>query len=131
VQEWSSVEEPALACTGDALGSVVCLEANVVVAALPSPRGASAQVLVGWADGGYELIVSPLLVAELEGVPWRPRFAGSISPTEIDGLLDALREDAPLHGARPPNRSSCVIPKTTISWLWVLQAKLAQRRRAG
>jgi uncharacterized protein len=76
----------------------VVIDANVFVAALLSPRGACAQVLLGWVDGKCDLIVSPLLLAELERVLRRPKFANSISAAEIDGLLDALREDATLHG---------------------------------
>ncbi len=76
----------------------VVVDANVFVAALLSPRGACAQVLLGWTEGEYEVIVSPLLLAELERVLRRPKFAGWISAAEIDGLLDALRDDATLHG---------------------------------
>jgi uncharacterized protein len=75
----------------------VVVDANVFVAALLAPRGTCAQALLRWTDGDYELIVSPLLLAEIERVLRRPKFAGSISPAEIDGLLDALREDATLH----------------------------------
>jgi putative PIN family toxin of toxin-antitoxin system len=75
------------------MGRVV-LDVNVFVAALLSPRGAPAQVLQHWTDGGYELVVSPLLLAELERVMRRPKFRGSIEEAEITGLLDALIEDA-------------------------------------
>lgn len=79
----------------------VVVDANVFVAALLSPRGACAQVLHGWTDGDYELIVSPLMLAELERVLRRPKFADSISVAEIEGLLEALREDTTLHGDPP------------------------------
>lgn len=75
----------------------VVLDANVFVASLLAPRGTCAQVLLRWSDGDYEMVVSPLLLAEIERVLRRPKFAGSIRPAEIDGLLDALREDARLH----------------------------------
>jgi putative PIN family toxin of toxin-antitoxin system len=80
----------------------VIVDANVFVAALLAPRGACARVLLRWADGRYELLVSPLLLAEIERVLRRPKFAGFISPAEIDGLLDALREDATLHNDPSP-----------------------------
>jgi putative PIN family toxin of toxin-antitoxin system len=89
----------------------VIVDANVFVAALLSPRGTAAQVVLGWANREYELIVSPLLLAELERVLRRPKFADSISPTEIDGLLDALREDATVRGDPEPQPGLTRDPK--------------------
>lgn len=52
----------------------VVLDANVYVSALLAPTGSPAQILEGWADGQFDVIVSPLLLAELERVLRRPKF---------------------------------------------------------
>lgn len=72
----------------------VVVDVNVFVAALLSPRGVPARVIRGWTDGEYQLVVSPLLLSELEQVIRRPKFRRSIREAEITGLLSALAEDA-------------------------------------
>jgi putative PIN family toxin of toxin-antitoxin system len=49
-----------------------------------------------WADGQFDVIVSPLLLAELERVLRRPKFKGSIPVVQIDALLSALAEEGVL-----------------------------------
>jgi predicted nucleic acid-binding protein len=61
----------------------VVLDCNVFVSALLSPSGSPAQVLDRWADGDFDVIVSPLLFAELERV--LRAGAGSGSP-EVRGV---------------------------------------------
>jgi predicted nucleic acid-binding protein len=41
------------------------LDTNVYVSALLAPAGSPAQILERWADGEFDVIVSPLLLAEL------------------------------------------------------------------
>lgn len=72
----------------------VVIDVNVFVAALLSPRGVPARVIRGWADREYQLVISPLLLSELERVIRRPKFRRSIREAEITGLLSALAEDA-------------------------------------
>lgn len=74
----------------------VVVDVNAFVAALLSPRGTPARVVQRWTDREYQLIVSPLLLAELERVLRRPKFQRSIRDAEITGLLSALAEDAEL-----------------------------------
>lgn len=74
----------------------VVVDVNVFVAALLSPRGVPAGVVQRWTDRECQLIVSPLLLAELERVLRRPKFQRSIRDAEITGLLSALAEDAEL-----------------------------------
>jgi uncharacterized protein len=71
----------------------VVLDANVYVSALLAPTGSPAQILERWADGQFDVIVSPLLLAELERVLRRPKFRQSIAVIQIDGLLSALSEE--------------------------------------
>lgn len=58
--------------------------------------GSPAQILDQWADGNFDLVVSPLLLAELERVLSRPKFHASIDSVHIDALLTGLVEDAVL-----------------------------------
>lgn len=60
------------------------LDANVYVSALLAPAGGPAQILERWADGEFDVIVSPLLLAELERVLRRPKFKASIPEVQID-----------------------------------------------
>jgi len=81
--------------------SRIVLDCNVFVSALLSPRGSPAQILDQWADGDFDLVVSPLLLAELETVLSRPKFHASIDRVHIDALLTGLIEDAVLVGDPP------------------------------
>jgi putative PIN family toxin of toxin-antitoxin system len=80
----------------------IVLDCNVFVSALLSPNGGPAQILDHWADGDFDLVVSPLLLAELEKVLSRPKFHASIDSVHTDGLLTGLIEDAVLVDDSPP-----------------------------
>lgn len=71
----------------------VVLDANVYVSALLAPAGGPAQILERWGDGQFDVIVSPLLLAELEHVLRRRKFSTSISSVQVDALLNSLSED--------------------------------------
>lgn len=64
----------------------IVLDCNVFVSALLSPQGAPAQILDQWADGDFDLVVSPLLLAELGKVLSRPKFHDAIDRVHIDAL---------------------------------------------
>ncbi len=55
----------------------VVLDTNVFVSAAIKPRGASAEVLFLAADGKFDLVVSPLILSELEVVLSRPKIGFS------------------------------------------------------
>jgi hypothetical protein len=80
----------------------VVLDCNVFVSALLSPTGGPAQIVAQWAGEDFDLIVSPLLLAELEKVLSRPKFHASIDRVHIDALLSGLVEDAVLIDDPPP-----------------------------
>jgi putative PIN family toxin of toxin-antitoxin system len=69
------------------------LDANVYVSALLAPAGSPAQILERWGDGEFDVVISPLLLAELERVLRRPKFKRSIPAVQIDALLSALSEE--------------------------------------
>lgn len=67
------------------------LDTNVLVSALITPHGASARLLVELRGGAFELIVSPMLLAELREVLLRPRFQRYVSPPEVDAYVELIR----------------------------------------
>jgi len=70
------------------------VDPNVLVSALISPEGASAQMLGELRDGGYELITSPLLLQELRGVLGREKFRGYLTVAEADTYVELLRSES-------------------------------------
>ena len=70
------------------------LDVNVLIAALLSPRGAPAALILAWQGGQFELIVSPALFAELERALTYPKSRRGISPADAARFLDWLRASA-------------------------------------
>lgn len=79
------------------------LDTNVLVAALITPTGASARLLVELRAGAFECIVSPLLLDELREVLHRQRFRRYVSIADADLYVDAIRRDAVLVEDPPPS----------------------------
>jgi putative PIN family toxin of toxin-antitoxin system len=69
------------------------LDPGVLVSALISPNGAPAALLAEARDGGLELVVSPLLLAELEGVLERDKFRRYVSLPTARGYVELLRRE--------------------------------------
>ena len=70
------------------------LDTNVLVAALISPGGGSARLLLELRSGAFELIVSPLLLAELREVLGRDKFRRYVSEAEADAYVELIRSEA-------------------------------------
>ena len=84
------------------------LDANVIISALISRNGSPAVVLRAWQDGQFELIVSPLLLAELDRALAYPKLRSRVSAEEAEAVLDWLRRAAtaaPDPDGLPPIRS--------------------------
>ncbi|MHB2029038.1 MAG: putative toxin-antitoxin system toxin component, PIN family [Acidimicrobiales bacterium] len=67
------------------------LDPNVIVSALLAPLGTPAKVLRAWLDGDYELVSSPLLLAELTRVFDYPKLRSRISETESRQFIELLK----------------------------------------
>jgi uncharacterized protein len=70
--------------------------------------GAPARVLRAWIDGAFELILSPLLLAELDRALAYPKLRKRISPDDAARVVDWLRRTATLADdpdGPPPLRS--------------------------
>jgi len=53
----------------------VVLDANVLVSAILSPRGAPAQILTAWRAAQFDLVISRAILAELNRVLHYPKIA--------------------------------------------------------
>lgn len=70
------------------------LEPNVLVSALLSRRGAPAELLRLWFEGAFELVASPLLLAELRRVLGYPKIESRVSSAEAEAFLALLNVGA-------------------------------------
>ena len=70
------------------------LDPNVIVSAALSRSGTPAKVLRAWLEGLYVLLVSPVLLGELERVLGYPKIASRVTRQEADELMDLLRRQA-------------------------------------
>jgi putative PIN family toxin of toxin-antitoxin system len=70
------------------------LDPNIIISALLSPKGARAKALRAWIEGAFELIVSPLLLAELERALAYPKLRKHIEADEANRVIDWLRRSA-------------------------------------
>lgn len=70
------------------------LDPNVIISALLSSSGAPARLLRAWLHGRFELIVSPLLLAELARALAYPRLRERIAPEEAHRIVEWLVDSA-------------------------------------
>lgn len=85
------------------------VDPNVLISALLSPPGAPARLLQTWVDGGFELIVSPQLLAELDRALAYPKLRKRIPASDAEAVLDWLGRSAMLADdpdGEPPVRSA-------------------------
>jgi uncharacterized protein len=87
------------------------LDPGVLVSALITPTGKPAKLLLSARAGGFDLIVSPLLLRELESVLQRKKFRRYIDLDGVTAYLDLLRRDAQLAAdPEPPPPIRCTDP---------------------
>ena len=77
------------------------LDANVLISALLSRKGASARLLMAWQEGRFELIVSPALLAELGRALSYPKLRRLITQEDAEAFVAWLSRSASL--ARDPD----------------------------
>lgn len=86
----------------------VVLDPGVLVSALISPIGTPAKLLREIRAGSLELVVSPLLLEELNDVLGRQKFRRYVSPETVREYVDLLAREAlaaPDPAEPPPIRS--------------------------
>jgi uncharacterized protein len=77
------------------------LDSGVLVSALITPRGIPAKLLLAARGGSFDLIVSPLLIEELESVLRREKFRRYLELDVVAAGIGLLRRDSQLV-ADPP-----------------------------
>ena len=82
------------------------LDTNVLVSALISPGGPSAALVLELRTGAFELVASPMLLAELGEVLGREKFRRYVTEAEAAAYVDLIRHEAtilddPAPSARP------------------------------
>lgn len=70
------------------------LDPGVLVSALITPDGPPANLLREARAGGLELVISPLLLEELEDVLGRPKFRRYVDLDTVGEYIALLRRDA-------------------------------------
>ena len=70
------------------------LDTNVHVSALISPGGPSAALLLELRAGAFELVASPMLLAELREVLGREKFRRYVTEGEAVAYVDLIRHEA-------------------------------------
>ena len=78
------------------------VDPNVLISALLSPRGVPARILCAWLDGAFELVASPLLLAELERALTYPKLRERIPAEDAVRAVNWLRRSTTL--ADDPDR---------------------------
>ena len=81
------------------------LDPNVIVSALLSPNAPPARTLQAWQEGRFELVVSPLLINEVERALAYPKLRKRVTPDEAARLVEWLRGAAEL-AEDPPTPAS-------------------------
>jgi putative PIN family toxin of toxin-antitoxin system len=81
------------------------LDPGVLVSALISPAGTPAKLVAEARDGGLELVVSPLLLAELDEVLRRQKFRRYVDLERVRDYVELLRRES-LHVADPEGTPS-------------------------
>lgn len=79
------------------------LDTNVLVSALISPGGRSALLLLELRSGGFELLLSPLLLAELREVLRRDKFRRYVSEAEADAYVELIRAEGVVRADPAPS----------------------------
>ncbi len=81
------------------------LDTNVLIAAILSPRGSPARLLLAWQAGRFELVVSPALLAELARALGYPKLARLIPPIDAGSFVAWIARSA-IVAADPPAESA-------------------------
>jgi putative PIN family toxin of toxin-antitoxin system len=70
------------------------LDPNVLISALLAPAGTPAAILRAWSAGAFELIASPLLLAELERALAYPKLRARIHESDATAFIEWLGRSA-------------------------------------
>src|SRR3546814_7974514 len=77
-----------------ALSVRAVLDVNVIISAVLSPSGRPAEVLRRWLDGSVELVVSPMLLEELDRALGHKKLASRVRSEEHTSELQSLMRNS-------------------------------------
>ena len=97
----------------------VILDANVLLSALLSPRGAPAGLFAAWKRKLFTLVISDELLAELRSVLLRPFFRARLRESDAELLVASLHDLALWYPNPPPSGDA---PDAKDSFLLALAA---------
>jgi putative PIN family toxin of toxin-antitoxin system len=63
------------------------LDANVLISSVLSSRGAPARLLAAWRNGAFELVVSPLLLAEVRRALAYPKLERMVPAADAEAFV--------------------------------------------
>lgn len=72
------------------------VDLNVLISAALSPRGPSAEIVRGCRDGAFELLISELLIAELERALAYPKLRKRIPAEKAAAFVSWVRDNGTL-----------------------------------
>ncbi len=80
------------------------LDPNVLIAAVLSPRGSPARLLLAWIDGAFDLVVSEALLDELGRALAYPKLRQRVDAEDAVAFVELLRAQAEMVADpdRPP-----------------------------
>jgi uncharacterized protein len=70
------------------------LDPNVIISALLAPAGTPAALVRTWSAGAFELVASPLLLAELKRALAYPKLGTRIDESEATAVIEWLGRSA-------------------------------------
>lgn len=82
------------------------VDPNVLISGLITPRGTSARILTELRGGAFDLVISPMLLAELDGVLRRPKFRAYVTVDEVEEFVATVRRaGALIEDPDPPHEA--------------------------
>jgi putative PIN family toxin of toxin-antitoxin system len=70
------------------------LDANVLAPAFANPTATAGRLVALWHAGGFELVVSDHVLAELRRTYADPYYSRRLTPQQVDGAVALLRAEA-------------------------------------
>ena len=124
------------------------LDPNVLISSLLSPDGTPARLLKAWIHGEFELVISPLMVAELARALAYPKLRKRIDPDEAASVVEWLKATAedpesgiakvvfiagklPADGKLPPNIVAVEGTRTEVNGktIWLAELPVATEKK--
>lgn len=78
------------------------LDPSVVVSALIARAGPAARLLIAFRSGAFDLVVSPVLLEEVERLVQRPTVRPYVDDAEASAVVDVITEEGVLLDDPPP-----------------------------